>query len=212
MPRISVTTLQQYNNYLLYGDDELKSKYYGFDALVNYITKAEPIDLESQMRMDVGTMYHNFIETGKMENYGLAIAPTEGYEKLREIRDEYIEQGFELYPIKQTKIYDGVEVVAKLDSYHPTDNIIVDQKFSKDSPDIDKIANYQSSKQADFYLDIFQADKLIFDLFTIGTWDRTQVTVESYSSTENLEFVKDFVKFLEIHELINYFIKELKYK
>lgn len=144
MMRVSTTHIDQYRYYKQSEDMSL-------DALLERLTPtAKPTEA-----MKIGTAFHTILETLEGE---LSAVEQDGY-TFNFALDADIALP-DIKEIKATKDYDGITVVGKVDAV--SGGVIDDHKTaSQFNPD-----SYFDSVQWKIYLDIFQAEKFRYNVFT----------------------------------------------
>ena len=149
--RVSVTTLDTFKKYLT-------TDYVSFDDLIASILGT----LQENRAMQIGSAFHSALEHARyMESYCLI---NKGITFLCGDVDEYVIQST-AREIKTTCDIEGVTVVGKADTIHGT--TVIDHKTTS-RLDIER---YFDSVQWRLYLQLFNCNKFIYQVFEIETSD-----------------------------------------
>ena len=213
MLKIAVTTIEAFRNYQN-----------GTIELEDFMKRIRG-EFTPSRYMDLGSAFHDILENIELR-YIKELNIFKAKNGLEFGYDIIIQCYEKLFPdapfeVKLTKIYnigkENIEVVAKVDQLL-YGNYVIENKTCWGMFDFER---YFNSCQWRFYLDIFEAEKVFYNVFCLS--DKKdgielkgieQFSFDAYPNlTEDLnELIKDLVEFIHAKNLEEYFAPDYKYK
>lgn len=213
--RVSTTTIDTFNKLLT-------TDYVKEEDLINNIKG----DFVESKKMLLGSAFHAILEKPHeaFDRYCKEYGGTGGFLSPDGIvfpfdvittAYEYVDYQYPFFEVKQTKAYQvlghNVTVVAKVDQLKG--NFVIEHKSTWSGFDYSK---YSQSVQKDFYLDIFEADRVIYKVFEMydGAGGILLKNVHPFYFDRDIGLhsrieraLNDFIIFLENRELLQYLEK-----
>lgn len=212
MLKIAVTTIEAFRNYQN-----------GTIELEDFLKRVRG-EFTPSRYMDLGSAFHDILENIELRY----IKELNIFKAKNGLEFEYdiIAQCYEKivsdapFEVKITKLYDTgkekIEVVAKVDQLYG--NYVIENKTCWGMFDFER---YFSSCQWKFYLDIFESERVFYNVFCLSDKkDGIELRgIEQFSFNaypdlmEDLnELMKDLVEFIHVKNLEEYFAPDYKYK
>ncbi len=212
MLKIAVTTIEAFRNYQN-----------GTIELEDFLKRVRG-EFTASWYMDLGSAFHDILENIELRY----IKELNIFKAKNGLEFEYdiIAQCYEKivsdapFEVKITKIYDtgkeNIEVVAKVDQLYG--NYVIENKTCWGMFDFER---YFSSCQWKFYLDIFEAERVFYNVFCLSNKkdgiELRNIEQFSFNAYPDLigdlnELMKDLVEFIHAKNLEEFFAPDYRYK
>ena len=212
MLKIAVTTIEAFRNYQN-----------GTIELEDFLKRVRG-EFTPSRYMDLGSAFHDILENIELRyNKELNIFKAKNglefeYDVIAQCYKKIVSEA--PFEVKITKIYDigkeSIEVVAKVDQLYG--NYVIENKTCWGMFDFER---YFGSCQWKFYLDIFEAERVFYNVFCLSDKkdgiELRNIEQFSFNAYPDLnddlnELMKDLVEFIHAKNLEEYFAQDYKYK